>query len=339
MADTKTNLQVLLSSLPKTDITNENFTIQPVAFPEVPEGGILVKTLYLTVDPYMRLYLKGGALTPWEVGKPCWGFGVGKIIESKTPKFSPNDLIYSNLSWQHYLTFAGENLDKVNKIQDDFALPEYLHALGMTGQTAWVGTELLGNLKAGQTALISTAAGAVGMIVGQIAKLKGCRVIGLVGSDEKAALLEKEFGFDKSINYKTPDLFHEIQRVIPERIDYFFDNVGGKILDAVFGLMKQGGLIVQCGSISSYNNSGQPDPIYNYFAITLLRLTVKGFTVYDHDEEWGKTGATLMKQWLKEGKIKTTKTWVEGIERLPEALQSLFLGTNIGKVIVKIADA
>jgi len=154
-------------------------------------------------------------------------------------------------------------------------LYEYLHALGMTGQSAWAGAILHANLKEGQTALISTAAGAIGSIVGQIAKLKGLRVVGLTSSDEKAAILEKELGFDEAINYKKGDLLKELEAAIPERIDFFFDNVGGEILDAALRNMKMRGHIVQCGSISSYNNAGLPNPIYNYFAVTLFRLSIQ----------------------------------------------------------------
>jgi len=216
-------------------------------------------------------------------------------------------------------------------------MEEALHAVGMTGATAWIGMCYIAqNLKPGANVLISGATGAVGSIAGQIAKLKGCKVWGLCGTPEKCNLVVKEFGFDKGINYHSENLCQLLEKEFPKGIDLYWDNIGGSLLDAVFPNMAPFGEIIECGSMSGYNN---PAPIKNYFYITAHRLTLKGFIVYDHLDLWDKARKELA-SWYKQGKIKTQKSVLKGIESLPEALMSLFQkGSKLsGKVIVKVSE-
>jgi len=267
-----------------------------------------------------------------------YGDGIGKVISSKHGDFKEGDLIRSQHLWWKEVGVYSNNDIKDFSLQkiDTKGLPlvENLYSLGMTGHTAWSGMKLIGKPKPGSTVLISGAAGAVGLLAGQIAKIMGCKVIGLAGSQEKCDLVKNEFGFDNVLNYKEGDLEKVFAKEFPKGIDLFWDNVGGKLLDAVLPNMAVHGKIVTCGAISSYNEA---EPIRNYFHVTTKRVTVKGFLVYDHVEHYAQAEKE-MAEWFREGKLKTKITQTEGIDKLVDSLQGLFSGKNVGKMIVKISD-
>jgi len=338
MADT----QVLFAQVAHGDIQKSNFKVEKVDTPTLAPDSILVRVLYLTVDPYMRpkMELTKSYTQRYEVGKPLYGDGIGRVIDSKNGNFKEGDLVFSPmLSWKEVEVYSSQELkDRRITVLDTLGLPteEALHVVGMTGVTAWIGMCHITKLKSGSNVLISGASGAVGSIAGQIAKLKGCKVWGLCGTQEKCDVMRKEFGFDGGINYKSENLSQLLEKEFPKGIDLYWDNVGGSILDAVFPNMAQCGKIVACGAISGYNT---PVPINNYFFITVRRLTMEGFIVFDHLDMWDKARKDLA-MWYKQGKIKTQKCVLKGIESLPEALMSLFeKGSKFsGKVIVKVCD-
>jgi NADPH-dependent curcumin reductase CurA len=333
--------QVLLASTPRGDLRKEHFKVEQVEEPKIKDDGILVRTLYLSVDPYMRpkMELTDSYTEKYETGEVLYGDGLAVVVGSKNKSFKEGDIITSpSMWWKEVAAYTdadikSKNIHVINS--RGLSLEENLFTLGMPGATAWVGAQKLGTPKQFANVLVSGAAGAVGSLVGQIAKnVRGCRVYGLAGSQEKCSLITKEFGFDQAINYKDDDLAKTLKREFPNGIDLYWDNVGGKTLDAVLSNMAVGGKIVMCGSISSYNN---PVPISNYFTITTKRLNIQGFIVYDHLKEWEQAHDDMAK-WVKEGKLKTQFTRYEGIDNMPEAMLGLLHGKNAGKMIVKIAD-
>lgn len=331
--------QILFASEPKGHIKESNFKFEKAKeVPKLNNNEILVKTLYLSVDPYMRpkMELENSYTEKYEVGKPLYGDGVGKVVSSTSGAFKEGDLISAgHLWWKEVSVYTANDVKEfgIKKINNKLPLIENLYTTGMVGHTAWSGMKLIGKPQPGSTVLISGAAGAVGILAGQIAKILGCKVIGLAGSQEKCDLLTKEFGFDKAISYKG-DLAKELRKEFPKGIDLFWDNVGGKTLDAVLINMAEHGKIVECGAISSYN---EPEPLHNYFFITAKRITIKGFLVYDHEDQYEQADKEMI-EWYQQGKLKTKLTVLEGMDKMVEALQGLFSGKNVGKMVVKIAD-
>jgi len=280
------------------------------------------------------MYDRKSYVPPFQLGKPLEGGSVGRVIESKNGAFNVGDYVLSMLGWREYFVSGGDGLTKI----DPSLAPvqAYLGAVGMTGLTAYVGLLHIGKLKEGQTVFVSAAAGAVGSMVCQIAKLKGCYVVGSAGSDEKIAWLVEEAGIDAAFNYKTTeDVIAEVGRHFPKGIDVYFENVGGVHLEAAFEHMNPYGRIVMCGVISQYNAvKPVPGPARLPYIIS-KKLTVKGFIVMDHFDKLEQFYKDMGK-WLTEGKIKWKETIIDGIENAPEAFIGLFKGENIGKMIVKL---
>lgn len=335
MADT----QILLASCPQGEIAHNNFKVEKVDIPQLSQDAVLVRTLYLSVDPYMRPMMESKAPHKYEPGKVLYGAGIGLVMNSKNGNFKEGDLVCSdNLSWKEIEAYSGNDIARLGiKKLDPLGLPleESLYTTGMTGTTAWLGMQLIGQPKAGSTVLISGACGAVGCLAGQIAKLRGCKVFGLVSTQEKCELLTKHFGFDKAFNYKTEDLNKALQKEFPNGIDFFWDNVGGEILDAALCNMANFGRIIVCGSICAYNKDA---PITEYFNITTKRLTVQGFMASDHKDKY-EQAQKEMAHWYKQGKIKTKLTVVEGMDNMVDAfLGVLKPGGHQGKLIVKVSQ-
>jgi len=300
----------------------------------VQEGQILVRNLYMSVDPYMRGRMNEGKsyVPAFEIGEPLSGGAVGEVIESRADPFKPGDFVTSAKGWREYFIASPEELDAVsNQIKPPSV---YLGALGMTGMTAWAGLKLV-DVKAGDIVYISGAAGAVGSVAGQLAKLRGCRVIGSAGSDQKTALLKKDYGFDAVFNYKSAPILDQLQRAAPEGIDVYFDNVGGESLAAALAVLRVNGRIIACGSISSYNDlKPEPGPS-NLFNITTKRLTMKGLIVgdwRDHRHEFLEE----VSAYYQAGTLRHHETVVHGIEAAPDAFIGLFTGKNVGKMVVKL---
>eukprot|EP00026_Physarum_polycephalum_P008315 Phypoly_transcript_08397.p1 GENE.Phypoly_transcript_08397~~Phypoly_transcript_08397.p1 ORF type:complete len:339 (+),score=71.82 Phypoly_transcript_08397:147-1163(+) len=334
------NKEVLFVARPKNEITPDTFNIVDKEIPKLSqEGEILLKILYLSVDPYMRPKMtEEKSYTPmYELNKPLFGAGIAQVIESKNPNFKEKQIVKGFLRWNNIDKYTAEEITarSIYVLNVELEPSDYLHVAGLTGLTAHIGYLGVGKPKEGDVVLVSGAAGATGSIVGAIAKLKGAsKVIGIVGSDEKAALLKKEFGFDETINYKTENVQKRIEEVAPNGVNIYFDNVGGSILDAVLVNMATFGKVITCGAISGYNSK---EPIYNYFCVISKRLTIQGFIMGDHRDQWESALKDLV-QWTKEGKIKNKKTIFEGLENIVPALTSLFTGGNIGKAIVHVAD-
>jgi NADPH-dependent curcumin reductase CurA len=311
-----------------------NFTMATVELGPPQEGEVLVRNLFMSVDPYMRGRMNEGKsyVSAFEIGKPLEGGAVGEVIESRAGPFRPGDVVLSSLGWREYFIAKPSELQPVNpKIQP---LSVYLGLLGMTGMTAWVGLNLA-EAKPGETVFISGAAGAVGSAAGQLAKQRGCRVIGSAGSAEKVRFLQEECGFDVGFNYKSATNLKHLQDAAPDGIDVYFDNVGGEALEAALATLKTRGRIAACGAISLYNAEKPAPGPSNLFLVVVKRLTIRGFIVTDWldqaDDFQREAGALYLA-----GKLKHKETVVTGIDRAVDAFLGLFEGTNIGKMVVKL---
>jgi NADPH-dependent curcumin reductase CurA len=328
------NREIHLISRPIGMPTPANFTLAQTKLEPLQSGQVLVRNLYMSVDPYMRGRMNGGKsyVPPFELGKPMSGGAVGEVIESHVPEFKPGDTVTSNYGWREYFIATPPELHPVSR--DIQPLSVYLGVLGMTGLTAWAGLYLV-DVKADDTIFISGAAGAVGNMAGQLAKLRGCRVIGAAGSPAKVKFLQEECGFDIAFNYKTGSILEQLNLAAPDGIDVYFDNVGGEMLEAALSALRVNGRIIACGGISGYNAEiPQPGPS-NLFNITTKRLTMKGLIVGD----WlGCRGEfeQVVGEYYRLGKLKNKETVVVGIDKAVSAFLGLFTGENIGKMVVKL---
>ncbi|HEY5371183.1 MAG TPA: NADP-dependent oxidoreductase [Hanamia sp.] len=330
-----TTTQIVLASRPKGLPTLENFKTEEVELPSLNDNEILLEGMFYSVDPYMRGRMNDvkSYTPPFETGKPLSGGVIAKVIESKSGNFKNGDIITGNLPWQKKMIAAEKDIRKV----DTAIAPAsyYLGILGMTGLTAYFGLMHIGKPKAGETVVVSGAAGAVGMVVGQIAKIQGCYVVGIAGSDEKIKALKEEFGFDDAINYKTTtDMKKAIAAACPKGVDVYFDNVGGDISDAVISNINFHARIPLCGQISLYNSTeASMGPRLQPMLLTRSVL-MQGFIVSNFQSEFPE-GLKQLASWVKEGKLKFTETIEHGFEKLPQALLGLFKGDNTGKMIVE----
>jgi len=334
MQDVKSR-EIRLASRPTGRTVAENFALAEVAVGPLGDGQVLVRNLFMSVDPYMRGRMNDAPsyVPPFELGKPLDGGAVGEVVESRAPAFSPGDVVLSNYGWREYFAAPAGDLRALNR--DVHPLSLYLGALGMPGMTAWVGWQLVG-VKPGETVYISGAAGAVGHVAGQLARIYGCRVIGSAGSSEKALFLREECGFNLAFNYKVGPILDQLKPAAPDGIDVYFDNVGGPALEAALSALRLHGRIVACGGISFYNGDRPRRGPANLFNITAKRLTMKGMIVSDwmdrRDEFEKEVGG-----YLRAGTLRSRETVVKGIEHAVDAFLGLFDGQNIGKMIVKLA--
>ncbi|KAG6552830.1 hypothetical protein Mapa_005485 [Marchantia paleacea] len=305
---------------------------------ELREGqkDVILKVLYLSCDPYQRGRMRNAVdsyIPPFTPGKPLDGYGVGKVVQSNDPDFKENDLVEGLMAWEEYsLGF------KLSKIESDVVpVSYYLGALGMAGFTAYVGFFQVCEPKKGETIYVSAASGAVGQMVGQFAKLFGCHVVGSAGSAQKVDLLKNKFGYDEAFNYKEePDLDAALKRHCPQGIDMYFENVGGKMLDAVLLNMKVNGRIAVCGMISQYNNEVH-EPIYNLNVTVKRRLKIQGFLQSDFIHLKPEFKKTVV-EWFKEKKLEYVEDIADGLEKGPAALIGMLAGKNVGKQGIKVAD-
>ncbi|MRX74306.1 zinc-binding dehydrogenase [Bacillus lacus] len=330
--------QILLAKRPKGMPGQDDFTFQETEVPSIGEGEVLVKTLYLSVDPYMRGRMVDAKsyVEPYKLNEVISGGVVGEVAESQFSGLEKGDIVVGMLGWQEYSAVQGKH---VRKIDPEVApVTTSLGVLGMPGLTAYFGLLDIGEPKEGETVVVSGAAGAVGSIVGQIAKIKGARVVGIAGSDEKISYLKEELGFDAAINYKTSDnLKKELAEVCPDGVDVYFENVGGEISDAVFYHLNKFARVPVCGAISAYNKEERD--IGPRIQTTLIKSSalMKGFVVGDYSSRFGEASKELGK-WVREGKLKYEETIQEGFENIPDAFLGLFKGENIGKQLVKVAE-
>ena len=331
------NKEIRLSSRPTGLPTPENFQINDSEMPTLDDGEVMIRTLYISVDPYLRGRMREGRsyVPPFAIGEVITSGVVGEVVESRAAGFAAGDTVTGMLGWRLYnIAKAGE----LRKVDPNIApVTTALGVLGMPGLTAYFGLLDIGQPKEGETVVVSGAAGAVGLTVSQLAKIKGCRVVGIAGSDDKNKYLRDELGVDAVINYKTENVALALKEACPERIDVYFDNVGGEISDAAILLLNQGARIVLCGQISLYNLD-KPDvgPRPQPYLLVNSAL-MKGFIITGYAARFTE-GITQLAQWLAAGKLKYAETIVEGFENTPQAFIGLFAGDNLGKQIVKVTE-
>ena len=330
------NKAIILKSRPKGTPQLSNFKTIETEMPKVQQGEVLLKTRFVSVDPYLRGRMSDAEsyVPPFELDKPISSGIVAEVVESNNENFKKGDFVSGQIEWKQYQVSTGKGLQKLDpSIQP---LSAYLGIIGMTGMTAYTGLTQIGKPKAGETIVVSGAAGAVGSVVGQIGKILGCRVVGIAGSDEKVELLKSEFAFDEAINYNTTkDMNKAIAEVAPNGVDIYYDNVGGEISDAVHLNLNQFARVVVCGAISLYNATEMPTGPRVEGLLIKKSVLMQGFIVSDFSDKFAE-GAQQLGQWLKEGKLKYEETIVEGFESIPQAFIDLFSGKNKGKMIVKV---
>ena len=335
-----TNRQWLLAKRPHGIVTKENFEYTESPIPEPGDGEVLVRNLLLSFDPTQRGWMEDreSYLPPVQIGEPMRAGSIGQIIESNNPEFSKGALVQTTGGWQDFLVVApGQGVMGLSKVPDGVSPELMLSALGVTGLTAYFGLLDLGEPKEGQTVLVSGAAGATGSVAGQIAKIKGCRVVGIAGGPEKCNWLVEEAGFDDVIDYKNENVDARIAETFPNKVDIFFDNVGGDMLEAALNHINMNARVILCGGISSYNATEPVPGPANLMNLVIMRARMEGFIVIDYMHRAAEAVAELM-GWIQVGQLKYQVDMQEGFENIPDTLNRLFTGQNLGKQLLKIAD-
>ena len=325
--------QIVLASRPQGIVSVDNFRLESVPVPTLKDGEVLVRNHYLSLDPYMRMRMEDvkSYAAPQALNEVMIGGTAGEVVESKNPKFAVGDKVVGMLGWSEMGVSDGVLLKKVDA--SVIPLSAYLGAVGMPGMTAWYGLTQIIQPKAGETIAVSAASGAVGTAVGQLAKLRGCRVIGIAGGKEKCDYVVNELGFDACVDYKAGNLRKDLKAAAPDGIDGLFENVGGEVMDAVLARMNPFGRVALCGLISGYD--GEPMPIYNTRVMLSMRLTLRGFIVSEHMDLWPQ-GLGEMGSLVATGKLKYRETVADGLAAAPAAFLGLLVGKNFGKQLVKL---
>jgi len=316
-----------------------NMTTEPVADPA--DGQVLVKVLQLSLDPAMRGWMNEGRsyIAPVGIGEVMRAGGIGKVVASKHPRFAVGDLVAGGFGIQEYCLVADLKQVGLHKIDPRLGTPaQWLNALGMPGMTAYFGLLEVGQPKEGETVVVSGAAGAVGQTVGQVARIKGCRVVGIAGGKAKCDFVVNELKFDACIDYKTGNVRDGLKQHCAKGVDVYFDNVGGEILDAVLARINKHARIVICGAISQYNNTTPVKGPSNYMMLLVARARMQGMVVFDYADRYGEA-VKQISQWMKEGKFVSKEDVVPGIENFPATMNKLFSGGNFGKLVLQVADA
>ena len=330
------NHRVLLAQRPEGLVREKDFAHDVQPLPEPADGELLVRTEWLGIDATVRTWLSKaeGYIEPVEIGEVVRSGGVGRVIESRSERIAVGQLVSTLTGWQEYVTVSDDPM-LTTALGEDADPLAALGVFGAAGLTAYVGLTDVGQTKAGETVVVSAAAGATGSIAVQVAKILGCRVIGIAGSDEKCAWLTDELGLDGAINHRTDDIPARLRELCPKRVDVFFDNTGGPILDAVLGRLADHARVVLCGAISSYNDHHKPPGPANYLNLISRRARMEGFISWDH---WGRfaeiTG--VLGGWLEDGRLRYRCHVFEGLGSAPQALNAMFTGENIGKVVVRV---
>ncbi|MGN6085901.1 NADP-dependent oxidoreductase [Trinickia sp.] len=327
------NRRIVLASRPQGAVTADHFRLEQAPLAGLAEGRIRVRNLYLSIDPYMRGRMNDAKsyAQPVALGDVMIGATVGEVVESKHPNFAVGDKVTGMFGWQDYGTSDGAGVRKLD--DTNVPLTAYLGAAGMPGVTAWYGLNKIIAPRSGQTVVVSAASGAVGSVVGQLAKLAGCRAVGIAGGTEKCRYVVEELGFDACVDYKAGNLFGDLKAATPDGVDGYFENVGGEVLDATLSRMNPFGRIALCGMIASYD--GQPLPLKQPSILLTMRLLVQGFIVSEHLEYWPEALGTLATL-VAGGTLRYRESIVDGLEHAPDALIGLLHGKNFGKQLVKI---
>ncbi|MFO0458168.1 MAG: NADP-dependent oxidoreductase [Burkholderiales bacterium] len=328
------NRRIVLAARPDGAVKPEHFRLEEVPVPSVPDGHLLVRNRFLSLDPYMR-----GAMNdrksyrqPQKIGDTMVGGTVGEVVESRHPRFAVGDVVVGGFGWQHYgLSDGGSGLRRVDAAR--VPMQAYLGVAGMPGVTAGVGRNRSIAPKAGETVVVSAASGAVGSVVGQLAKAQGCRVVGVAGGEAKCRIVVDEFGFDACIDYKAGRLEADLAAATPDGIDGYFENVGGAVLDAVLGRMNAFGRIAVCGLIAGYND--EPIPVQRFNSVLINRLKIQGFIVSEVPDAWPPALAELASK-VADGTLKYRETIARGLDAAPAAFIGLLRGENLGKQLVSL---
>ena len=335
-----TNRQWVLAKRPFGMVTRDNFEYREAPIPVPADGEVLVRNLFLSFDPTQRGWMEDreSYLPPVGLGEVMRAGSVGQVVESRHPGFARGDLVQTTGGWQDFLAIKpGMGWPGLNKLPPGVTPPMALGVLGVTGLTAYFGLLDLGQPKPGDTVLVSGAAGATGSVAGQIARIKGCRVVGIAGGPEKCQWLKDVARFDDVIDYKHEDVNQRIGELCPNKVDVFFDNVGGSILEAALNHINMHARVVLCGGISGYNATApQPGPT-NLMNLVIMRARMEGFIVIDYMNRAGVAVAELL-QWIQSGELVHQEDVQEGFENIPDTLNRLFTGRNTGKQLLKIAD-
>ncbi|AZP14102.1 NADP-dependent oxidoreductase [Undibacterium parvum] len=329
----QTYQRIVLASRPQGEVVPENFRLETVSVPDLREGEVLIRNHFLSLDPYMRMRMEDAKsyAAPQAIGETMIGGTVGEVLASKNPQFAVGDQVVGMLGWSEMGVSDGVMLRKVST--SHIPLSAYLGAVGMPGMTAWYGLTQIMQPKPGETVVVSAASGAVGSVVGQLAKLRGCRTVGIAGGAEKCAYVVNELGFDACIDYKAGHLEADLAAATPDGIDALFENVGGEILDASLARMNPFGRISLCGMIAGYN--GEALPIKNSRVLLTMRLTVRGFIVSEHLELWPE-GLKELGMLVATGKLSFRESVAPDLASAPAAFIGLLKGKNFGKQLVKL---
>ncbi len=332
------NRQWRLAKRPVGMVEESDFEFREEPVPAVPDGGVLVRNLLMAFDPAMRGWMENRAsyMPPLQIGEVMRGGGVGEVVESRDPSLPVGKLVQGLLGWQEYAAYgAGAPL---NALPEGVAPELALGVLGTTGLTAYFGILEVGQLKDGDTVVVSAAAGATGSVASQIAKLHGCRTVGIAGGPAKCSWLTSDCGLDAAIDYKSEDVEERLRELCPEGVDLYFDNVGGGILDAVLGQIALRARVVLCGAISRYNETERGPGPKNYFNLTLQRGRMEGFIVLDYAAKMADAGKQLL-EWERSGKLVHKEDVQKGIENAPRTLQRLFRSENFGRQLLRLAES
>ena len=331
------NKQLILAKRPVGEADASTWSVQIHPVPEIGEGEILVKQHYISLDPAMRGWMNAGKsyIEPVEIGSVMRAGSAGQVVASKNPKFKVGQYVVGSGGVQQYAVTDGKGFYQVDPAIAP--LTTYIGALGMPGMTAYFGILEVGKIQEGDVVLVSGAAGAVGGTVGQIAKIKGCRVVGIAGGPEKCAYVVGELGFDACIDYKNENVATRVKQECPKGIDVYFDNVGGDILDIALTRLRRHARVVICGAISQYNNKTGIRGPGNYLSLLVNRATMQGMVVFDYASRYAEA-ARAMGQWMAEGKLKAREDVYEGIENFPETYNRLFSGEKLGKLVLKVIE-
>jgi NADPH-dependent curcumin reductase CurA len=336
------NHQIRLANRPVGMTTRENWQFTTEAVAEPVEGGVLVKTLSLSLDPAMRGWMNEGKsyIAPVEIGEVMRAGGIGKVVASRHESFAVGDLVTGGLGVQEYRQFAPTEIKRhgISKIDLRMGtITQWLNVLGMPGMTGYFGLMDVGQPKEGDVVVVSGASGAVGQTVGQLARIKGCRVVGIAGGKAKCDFVVNEMGFDACIDYKNEDVRAGLKTHCPDGIDIYFDNVGGEILDHVLARLRRKARIVICGAVSQYNSATGVQGPKNYLSLLVNRARMEGIVVFDYADRYPVAIAELA-GYLKDGRMKSREDIVVGLETFPESLVKLFTGENFGKLVLQVAS-
>jgi NADPH-dependent curcumin reductase CurA len=332
------NRRWLLARRPTGPVHADDFKWSEEGIPEISDGEVLVRNLYLSCDPTQRSWMAVKTyMPPIKLGEVMRSFAVGEVKASKNPAFQAGQIVYGMFDWQDYCAAKPDDFFPMLKVPAGVSLEAALGVFGLTGLTAYFGLIEIGAAKAGDTVVVSGAAGATGSVAGQIAKILGCTVIGIAGGPEKCDYLVKTLGFDAAIDYKNENIITRFRETCPNGINVFFDNVGGKILDAALMVLAMRARIVICGSISSYSDKASAEGPRNLMQLLVRRSRMEGFVMTDFNDRVPQALAALS-EWVRDGKIKHRSDVVTGLENAPAALSRLFTGENQGKQLVRIAS-